>query len=131
MAKSVIVSATEPMSEVRRRIEHWRRTRRCRTAMPEELWLAAATVARVAGLNATARSLRLDYYCLKQRMSETPSLAGKHPGFVEVRIETPAQTPAVEYLVELERPDGGQMRARLPTLESLAVLSDSFWRRRS
>lgn len=131
MAKSTVVPASVPLSEVRRRIENWRRTRRCRTAMPEELWLAAAAVAHVTGLNATARALRLDYYSLKQRLERSASQPGKAPAFVEVRVETPLPPSSVEYLVELERPDGGLMRARLSTLDSLAVLSDSFWRRRS
>lgn len=129
MAKNVVVSASGPLSEVRRRIELWRQTRRCRTAMPEELWQAAAGVARVVGLNATARALRLDYYCLKQRLEKCSSRSGKSPSFVEVQV--PPAPPVVEFLVELERPDGGRMRARLPTLESLTVMSDSFWRRRS
>lgn len=134
-AKGAVVSASAsgPVSEVRCRIEHWRRTRRCRTAMPEELWAAAAKVARMAGLNATARALRLDYYCLKARMSKASSSSQKAVTFVEVPVTAPltAAAPAVEFLVELERPDGGRMRARLPSLDSLAVVSDSFWRKRS
>lgn len=122
-------SVSNPISEVCQRIEHWRRTRRCRTAMPEELWIAAARVARTAGLNATARALRLDYYCLKARMSKVLSPSAKAVTFVEIPASAPAAAAPVEFLVECERPDGGRMRARLPSLESLAIVSESFWRK--
>lgn len=135
MAKNLVTSATTPasrMNEVRRRIEHWRRTRRCRTAIPEELWLAAAAVARVHGVNATADALRLDYYRLKSRMSNSAPAAPRPVTFVEAQVPPPApQSSRDEVLVELERVDGGRMRARVSTLDALAVLSESFWRNRS
>lgn len=134
MAKRAVVSvpATVPMmSQALRRIEHWRRTRRCRTAMPEELWSFAAAVARVAGLNATARALRLDYYYLKARMEKRSSAAHQSVTFVEAHASAAPQCDAEEYLVELERTDGGRMRARVSTVDALAVLSESFWRGRS
>jgi hypothetical protein len=123
-----MVPALDRLGEVRRRIESWRRTRRCRTAMPEELWLAAAAVARVAGVNATSRALRVDYYRLKGRVDNLATGRPDTVRFVEARIEPPV---GGEHLVEMERADGGRMRARVSTLDALAVLSDSFWRKSS
>lgn len=134
MAKDAVTSATMPaplMSDVQRRIEHWRRTRRCRTAMPEELWMAAAAVARVRGVNATADALRLDYYRLKSRLGNGSQKVPRAITFVEARVPPVPQVAGEEYLVELERTDGGRMRARVSTLDALAVLSESFWRGRS
>ena len=134
MTKKAVVPAAAPvpmLGEVRRRIEHWRRTRRCRTTMPEELWSAAAAVAQVAGLNATARALRLDYYSLKARVEKRSSAARQSVTFVEARLPPTPPPSGDEYLVELERVDGGRMRARVSTIDALAVLSESFWRGRS
>jgi hypothetical protein len=132
MAKDAMTSArvsTMTLEDARRRFEHWRRTRRCRTAVPAELWSAAVAVARVHGVNATADALRLDYYRLKARMS---SAATPPPvTFVEARVPPAPERVGEEYLIELERTDGGRMRARVATLDALAVLSESFWRGRS
>lgn len=131
MSNNVAIPGLDQLVEVKRQVEHWRRTRQSRTAMPLELWRAAAAVARVVGLYATARALRLDYSRLKRRLGGPASQAGKVPAFVEVRVESPSAREPSDFLVELERPDGGRMRARLSTLDALAVLSDSFWGKRS
>lgn len=100
--------------------------------MPEELWSAAASVARVSGLNATADALRLDYYRLKARLNIKRSPEQRASvTFVEARVPAVPPVSRDEYLVELERVDGGRMRARVSTLDALSVLSESFWRSRS
>lgn len=100
--------------------------------MPEELWSAAASVARVSGLNVTADALRLDYYRLKARLNIKRSPEQRAPvTFVEARVPAAPPVSRDEYLVELERVDGGRMRTRVSTLDALSVLSESFWRSRS
>ena len=51
------------------RIEHWRRTRAKRTAMAPELWSAAVELARSHGPYRVARALRINFECLKRRMT--------------------------------------------------------------
>ena len=53
---------------LRRRFEHWRRTHRARSRIPDSLWAAAVKMAGMYGLHRTARALRLDYYALKKRV---------------------------------------------------------------
>jgi len=63
-----------PLEGVRRRFEHWRRSRTPGTRIPDSLWQAAAKMARSSGVNRTAKALGLDYYSysLKER-AEAPS----------------------------------------------------------
>jgi hypothetical protein len=55
---------------VRRRFEHWRRTHRRRSRIPEALWAAAVRAAGRCGIHRTSKALRLDYYSLKDRVEE-------------------------------------------------------------
>jgi hypothetical protein len=70
----------------RRRLERWREMYGGPGRMiPEELWAEAAAIARVEGVNATARALRLDPRRLRRRMESCDAGSAKaSEGFVEV-----------------------------------------------
>jgi hypothetical protein len=70
---------------VHREFENWRRTRKPRSSIPEPLWALAVERAREAGVHATARRLRLNYYSLKERVESAgrPGATGP-PAFVEL-----------------------------------------------
>jgi hypothetical protein len=82
------------------------------------------------GVNRTARALRLNYATLKNRTAvpvrvEDQASAPMSP-FVEV---FPVNGGAAEYVVELERPDGGKMRIQIKgaSAPDLMGLSRAFW----
>jgi len=121
---------------VRQRIEHWRATREKRSPMPEKLWEAAVSVARVHGVWATTRVLRINYESLKSRVSggATDGRAGaaRSAGFVELaagQLGGPGERAGT--VVELAAADGARLTVRLPSGEGLDVvaLADAFWRR--
>ena len=72
MATTSTTSRIKPwqLQPLAQRLKAWRRTRTRGQRIPEELWKAAADLARLHGLNPTARALRLDYYGLKRRFSD-------------------------------------------------------------
>jgi hypothetical protein len=120
------------MGSVRQRLERWRRNRKKRSPIPDDLWASAAELARRYGLAKTARALRLDYYCLKERM-ETNNQQGSRkmsaqPAFVELIPPPAAAVP--ECTMELENPAGARMRIHLKgsVVPDLTDLSESFWR---
>lgn len=119
------------ITDVRRRLDAWRRGRPKRGPIPAPLWKEAAALARAHGINPIAKALRLDYYSLKRQMEAVSrALEAKpvaHPAFVEVAL-VPSSPPPAECAVELERSDGARMRVRLSRQEDLIALSDSFWR---
>ena len=60
------------IDEVRTRFEEWRQNRQGKSPIPDELWSAAAELARKDGINRTAAELHLDggkrswLFCLPQ-----------------------------------------------------------------
>ena len=112
---------------VRTRIEHWRRTRVKRTAMPEELWSEAASLARVHGIYRISRALGVSYESLRRRV-EQGTMRGsgsgrRQGGFVELSTTELVQaSPAAGTVVELSRADGTKLMVQLPDGEGLDVL---------
>ena len=75
---------TRGMRGVRRRLQRWRRSyggpgRR----IPEEFWQMAVGLARVEGVEATARALRLDAGRLGERVGAPPEAATAKMGPLE------------------------------------------------
>lgn len=117
----------------RRRFEQWRQRRKGHSRIPDALWAEAVTLAGRYGVSRTARTLRVGYRSLQQRVerktgclvSSSP-LLGK-PAFLELAI--PSQAGAGECLLEWEDAAGAKMRLHLKGVEvpDLVALSRSFW----
>jgi len=96
--------------------------------MPEELWQAAASLARKHGLYTIARGLPLEYAGLKRRVNRLVEEGGDEglgsADFVEIEVSQVTKAPEIAGpVVELARPDGARMVIRLPGRESLDVAS--------
>jgi hypothetical protein len=102
MARKASIVSVE---EVRRRFERWRRNRRGKARIPDELWSAAVAVARREGVNRAAAALHLDGGKLKRRMVAAAMSAHKTmpPAFVE--LVAPSSGP-LECTIELEGRQG-------------------------
>ena len=115
------------LEKVRLDLEHWRRTRRQRSPIPEALWKSAAEVAAQCGLTRTARILRLDYNGLKHRLALTDSPKVSKPtsstAFMELLPVLPTAIP--DCLVELEDGRGTRLKIQLKGAGSQEVLSIS------
>ena len=95
------------MERVRRQFEQWRRKRRGRDPIPEQLWVAAAGLAREYGVNATSRALSLDFNKLKALVKQkNPSRKRRSaaPQFLE--LVAASTVVANECVIELEGPRG-------------------------
>jgi hypothetical protein len=123
---------------LRGRFEEWRRTRTGRSRTPEALWESAVRLAKKYGLHRTAKTLRVNYYALKERAEgETVSGVRNVPEgggatFLELAAASPASsilTGSCECTLELEDTDGAKMRLHLKgtATPDLAALSRSFW----
>jgi hypothetical protein len=90
--------------------------------------------AREAGVHATARRLRLNYYSLKQRVEAAGGAgaprASAAPAFVEVVPAGLRPAGVTECVIDLADARGATMRISLksPALPDLAALSQVFWR---
>ena len=98
------------LEQLRCELEQWRGAHRPRSRLPEGLWAAAVQLARQQGLYRTARTLRLDYGCLKKKAQQTHRPAAAPAGFVE--LIAPAAETAADCLIEVEGARGGKMRVQ-------------------
>jgi hypothetical protein len=129
----------DDVEQVRRQWAEWRSTHAVRSGLPEELWAAAAELARRDGIDATARALDVDKQSLRKwagrlnpasqparRKSQPKPRANGLPAFVE--LLTSSSGAATSCLVEVESPQGAKLRLELkgvPTSE-LAKLIRAF-----
>lgn len=116
------------VNQVRTRLEQWRRRRRGRAPIPDELWAAAVEVAQRDGVNRTAVALGLDAGKLKRQMGAVIASPWKAapPTFVE--LVTPATNGSPEYSIEMEG-RGGKLRihSKGGAVADLAALTRALW----
>jgi hypothetical protein len=117
---------------VRRRFERWRQTRKIPSPIPGRLWAAAARMASTYGISRTAKTLRVNYQALKQRVDEGgvgTGESGKSTAATFLELAPPARAGSCQCTLELEDVSGTKMRVHLQGTETpdLAALSRSFW----
>jgi len=126
-------SRVPSIDEVRSRFQQWRQSRQGKTPIPDELWSAAAAVARRDGVNPTAVALHLDGGKLKRRMAISgPASRKTSPpaAFVELlapgRAGSDSQRPG--NTLELEGRNGKlRIHCQAATAPELAALSRALW----
>ena len=117
-----------PLQRGAERFQRWRKMRQRGTPIPAPLWTLATELAATYGVCKTASALKLDYYGLKRRLSQSTSAAAvDRTAFLE--LPAPALSPAGECIIECENSAGGKMRIHLKgvALPDLAALSRSLW----
>jgi hypothetical protein len=118
------------------RLKAWRATRTPGQRIPEDLWKAAANLARVHGLNPTAAALKLSYYDLQRRVSGVRVRRRRRVpavGFVELAPPAPPAGRGEPGTLELVEASGARLTLRLPNAspKELLPMVQLFLRRRS
>ena len=141
-------SYREDVEQLRRRFEEFRSTHAVRSRLPEELWAAAAKLARRDGVGTTAPALDVDRPSLqkwtdrfepgvqvKARKPRRQHRAGRTesaaPAFVELLAQTTGATlhsRETSCLVEVESQRGAKLRLELKAIptNTLAELIRAF-----
>jgi len=116
------------LEEVKARFDAWRQNRTGKAAIPDELWSAAAEVARREGVSRTATALRVEWNHLKRCMatSGAPSRQATTPEFIE--LIAPSAQSRRDCTVELEGRKG-KLRIHLSgaSASEVAALSRALW----
>lgn len=130
------------MRKIFRRLRRWRSSHARRVPLPDSLWAAAGELARVHGINRTAKALHLEYGKLReraegvgavrQRRIRVPYAAAHHspsiapPRFVELMAPRSGSLPSA--VVELEGPRG-RMKIEFKGVgaDELLALSRVLW----
>jgi hypothetical protein len=100
----------EALVPLQQQFERFRATHRRRAKLPDELWAAAAELAKKHGLYTVAHALRLDYVGLKKRAIGSARRRRKRaaPRFVELIAPGPPKLD--ECVIEFESNRGAKMR---------------------
>ena len=120
--------STVSLKEVKARFADWRRNRKGKAPIPDELWAAAAEVARTEGVSRTSTELSVEWNHLKRRMAAASGASSKPapPRFVE--LVAPRGEPLPECVIELE---GRHAKLRIQLKDAsasyLATLSRELW----
>ena len=138
MATTSTIPCFEPpqLQPLAQRLKAWRAARTPGQCIPDELWKAAADLARVHGLSRTSSALKLSYYDLKRRLvvGRIPRRRRLTPApFVEVAPPALASGLSERGTVELVQASGARLILRLPNASApdLLPLVRLFLRRRS
>jgi len=119
---------TVTLEELKTRFDEWRRNRKGKVPIPDELWAAAAEVARREGVSRTSTELRVEWNHLKRRMAAASRSLSKPgpPRFVE--LVAPRGESLTECVIELE---GRHAKLRIQLKDAsasyLAALSRELW----
>src|SRR5579862_1420653 len=138
---SEAASYHEDVEQARRRFAEFRQTHAVRSRLPEELWAAAAKLARRDGITATARVLGVDRPSLQKwtdRLEPRASIKPRKsrgrqprggngaPAFVELLAASTGTRNSC--LIEVESRQGGKLRLELKGIATnqLAELIRTF-----
>ncbi len=113
VANITLPTVRRSLEVVRNQFETWRKERPCRGRIPEALWEAAVGLCWEHSICEVSRTLRLNYYGLKNRVTrarDRSPAVGQSPDFRFVRLNLGEAIAASECLVEMEAPNGARMR---------------------
>jgi hypothetical protein len=110
---------------LRRRFEEFRNSRPGHARLPEDLWAAAAELAKRYGVNPTARALRLEYGGLRKRVENRGQAKRKRapstpPSFME--FVAPGAKAVTNCTVEVESAQGGKLRLELKAVATTELV---------
>jgi hypothetical protein len=119
------------VESVRRQFEKWRRDPGRDRRIPEDLWQAAAELAREHGIWRTALALRLNNQALKERLAAAGSPSRSEvPRGAFIELSPPMLRAGADCVLELVDRQGNRMRVELRgcVAPDLAALTREFRR---
>jgi hypothetical protein len=125
MAPESAADVPSELEQLRRRFEEFRNTRPGHARLPEDLWAAAAELAKRYGVNPTARALRLEYGGLRKRVenrgqTKRKRAAATPPTFME--FVAPGAKAVTNCTVEVESAQGGKLRLELKAVATTELV---------
>ncbi len=122
------------LAEVQASFADWRKNKKHRRPIPEDLWTAAVRLSPEHSLHKISTALSLSYTDLKKRVKsdKTSHATGTSPSLEFIPLDISPTHPA-ECIVEMEHRNGNKMRMHFKGKAELdlQVFAESFWSRRA
>ena len=110
------------LEQVQQRFESWRRHRKKRTRIPQNLWKAAAALSETYSISHLSKALRVNHTALKKRVAQFNALEHSRSD-VTPFIELPVPVePFLESSIEMIKSDGSVMRMHVKGAGGLDVV---------
>ncbi len=123
---------TPTLAEVQARFADWRKNKKHRRRIPEDLWVAAVRLSQEHSLHKISTALSLSYTDLKKRVKSDKAATGTSPTstFIPIDISPPHNA---ECIVEMEHRNGNKMRMHFKGKADLdlQIFAEAFWSRRA
>ena len=109
------------LGQVREELAAWRADPEKGKAIPDSVWLKAASVAKQHGVNPVSKALGLDYTYLKKRVTGGGGRKRRRCGLVPAFVEVKAEPSSAELacVIELEKGSGTRMRICVKSASSV------------
>jgi hypothetical protein len=104
------------VEQTKQRLQEWRKNKKHREPIPEELWQLAVELSSRFGISQVARELKLNFMALKKRVTgktgQRKIEIDKGDSFVEIKM-LPGESPVPvnsSCVMELTRVDGSNLK---------------------
>ena len=90
-----------PLSSVKLQFKTWRKTRKQKSRIPDELWTAAVSLSNRYSIHRISKALHVNHTALRDRVSACKANKNQHTHSCFIELPAP-QSPASECLIEME-----------------------------
>ncbi len=130
MSKGKNVAMSPDIAEALEQFKKWRRTRKSRKPIPEDLWQSAIKLSKIHSVNKISKELSLNHTALKKRVYDSEIISSS---FIEIDIPSPPlQISVSECVVEMVDVNGAQMKMYFKGEAGIDLLElgKAFWEKK-
>ncbi len=130
MSKSKHSVLSPDIAEAKNQFKHWRKTRKSRKPIPEDLWQSAINLSKIYSVNKISKELSLNHTALKKRFHDSQIISSS---FIEIDMPSPpSQISVSECVVEMVDVNGSQMKMYFKGEAGIDLLElgKSFWEKK-
>ena len=127
--KQPLVDFNPTLSEVHSKFIAWRKVRKHRSRIPEDLWAAAVLLIPDNSLHKVCRTLSLSHKELKKRVQSHTSMKDRTPSPTKDFVSFDIPHQSAECTIEMAHLNGNKMRMHFKGMAELDLQSfaESFW----
>lgn len=95
------------IDQAKRDFKQWRKNKRGKAKIPDELWEAAVSLTSRYSINHVSRELKVNYTDLKNKVQSKEAVCAS--GFIELELKK-SELVESECILEIEKSEGSKLR---------------------